>query len=379
MRLRITFFAIAAVIFTSLSCSNHAGANKTDPKQEQQQECPPAVVDTAWQKEHASAGEIIETYLAVRQRIGNGCHSLHTKNLCNYIWSSGEYMFKCRGKNADIHELPKHLEDIALDDKHVEAFMIERDTARFADHYFTLKAMKQGSSFDESRDGITITVFYPPRSMNGNDYAKMKEVFSCKNSALHIAYMKKLKFPFRNSGCSEELYAIRPLIEQNVAGSKLKSEIIALFDEYKHLMPGSKAADARFLHTNGKECRLSGYKGKVIVIDVWATWCSSCLKGLKAYSELSSKYSGSDEIVFLTVSIDRSDKKSAVLALIEKKNLGSTVNLLTGCPAESPFETAYKISGIPRCIVIDKSGNIISAYAPPAGGGLEEIIAKLLK
>lgn len=376
MRFITTIFAIAA-ISTALSCNSKTNASQAS--QATEQECPPAVVDTAWQKKHATAREIIDTYLAVKQRIGNGSPTLHTKNLCNYIWSSGEYMFKCRGKNADIHELPKHIEDIALDDKHVEAFMIERDTARFADHYFTLKAMQRGCSFEESRDGITITVFYHPRSMNGNDYAKMKEVFSCRNSALHIAYMKKLKFPFRNSGCSEEFYAIRPLIEQNVADSKLKSEIIALFDEYKHLMPGSKAADAHFLHTNGKECRLSDYKGKVIVIDVWATWCSSCLKGLKAYSELSSKYSGSDEIVFLTVSIDRSDKKNAVLALIEKKNLGSTVNLLTGCPAESPFETEYKISGIPRCIVIDKSGNIVSAYAPPAGGGLEEIIAKLLK
>lgn len=379
MRFIATVFAIAAAISASLSCSKHAGASETPPRQEQKQECSPAVVDTAWQKIHATAAEIIDTYLSVRQRIGSGSPTLHTKNLCNYIWSSGEYMFKCRGKNADIHELPKHLEEIALDDKHVEAFMIERDTARFADHYFTLKAMKRGSSFEEARDGITITVFYRPRSMNSNDYAKMKEVFSCSNNALHIAYMKKLKFPFRNSGCSEEFYAVRPFIEQNVAGSRLKSEIIALFDEYKHLMPGSKAADARFWHTNGKECRLSDYKGKVIVIDVWATWCSSCLKGFKAYSELSSKYSGNNEIVFLTVSIDRSDKKSAALSQIAKKNLGSTINLLTDCPAESQFETDYKISGIPRCIVIDKNGSIASAYAPPPGGGLEEIITGLLE
>ena len=45
----------------------------------------------------------------------------------------------------------------------------------------------------------------------------------------------------------------------------------------------------------------------------------------------------------------------------------------------SPFEDAYYVSGIPRYIIIDKEGKIVSAFAPSPGNGLEEIIEELLK
>ena len=48
-------------------------------------------------------------------------------------------------------------------------------------------------------------------------------------------------------------------------------------------------------------------------------------------------------------------------------------------PEESLFESEYHISGVPRYIIIDKQGNIVTAYAPPPGGGLEEHITRLLE
>ena len=178
----ILFFTLAFV-----SCAVKPGTPVAEPK--------PVCIDSLWQNEFNSAEEIVANYNAVKRLIKGNSQEAYTENLCNYIWQCGEYMFRCRGKNEDIALLPQNIEEISFDDSIVKAYMIERDTARFADHYFTLQAMKRGSSFDESRDGITVTVFYHPRSMNSNDYAKLKEVFSCKNDALHIAYMNKLKFP----------------------------------------------------------------------------------------------------------------------------------------------------------------------------------------
>ena len=199
-------------------------------------------IDSLWQKEFKTAQELVDNFTTIEKQLAEKDSCGRLSNLCQYIWHSGEYMFKSRGKNDDISMLSKQISDISLDNKIVESFMVERDTARFVDHYYTLKFMQEGCSFEDSRDGITITVFYHPRSMNGNDYRKLREVFSCKNDALHIAYMKKLKFPFRNSGCNEEFYAVRPLIEKNVKESRLKSEIITLFDSYRNVMPGEPAA-----------------------------------------------------------------------------------------------------------------------------------------
>lgn len=369
--MRETVFAILFVLLAHTSCSGTPDNRSVEQEQ--------ARIDTLWQKDFNSAGEIVANFNAIKEQIKGSAQAVQTENLCHYIWQSGEYMFRCRGKNEDIALLPPNIEEIALDDATVEAYMIERDTARFADHYFTLKAMKRGDSFEESRDGITMTVFYHLRSMNSNDYAKMKEVFSCKNDALHIAYMKKLKFPFRNSGCDEEFYAVRPLIEENVKESSLKSEIIALFDLYRNTMPGEQAATPVLVDTEEKEHTFAEFRGKTLVIDVWATWCSSCLKKMPEFIALRNSYSDNPDVEFITVSIDRKEVKENWLAAIAKREMGDMLNLYPNCSEQSQFESDYHVSGVPRYIVLDKEGKIVSAYAPPPGGGLEEIIEKTLK
>lgn len=369
--MRETVFAILFVLLTHASCSG-----KPDNRSVEQEQ---AHVDTLWQKEFNSAEEIIANFNAIKEQIKGSAQAVQTENICHYIWQSGEYMFRCRGKNEDIVLLPLNIEEIALDDATVESYMIERDTARFADHYFTLKAMKRGDSFEESRDGITMTVFYPLRSMNSNDYAKMKEVFSCKNDALHTAYMKKLKFPFSNSGCNEEFYSVRPYIEKNVKESCLKSEIIALFNLYSNTMPGEQAPTPVLVDTKGKEHTFAEFRGKTLVIDVWATWCSSCLKKMPEFIALRNNYSDNPDVEFITVSIDRKEVKENWLAAITKREMEDMLNLYPNCSEQSQFESDYHVSGVPRYIVLDKEGKIVSAYAPPPGGGLEEIIEKTLK
>lgn len=334
------------------------------------------MVDSLWQKDFSNAQELVENFTYIKGQLSQKDSCGNMQNLCQYIWNSGEYMFRCRGKNEDIQELTTNLDDINLDNGIVKSFMIERDTARFVDHFYTLRFMKEGCSFEESRDGITITVFYRPRSMNGNDYTKLREVFQSHNDALHIAYMKKLKFPIGNSGCNDELYAILPLIEQNVKESVLKDEILTLFDQYQGTMPGKPAPTPVLKDADGKEYTFAQFRDKIIVIDVWATWCSSCLAKMPDFIALSDNYKERDDIIFLTISIDRKEARDSWLTAMERRRMESLLNLTPDCEFQSQFESDYHISGIPRYIVIDKEGCIVTAYAPPPGGGLDEVITK---
>ena len=369
--MRTAIFAIFLFALTHLSCSGYSNTHAIEQEQAQ--------IDTLWQKEFKSADEIVANFSIIKEQTGKSAAEVQMENLCHYIWQSGEYMFRCRGKNEDIALLPQHIEELSFDNATVKAFMVKRDTARFADHYFTLRAMQHGDSFDESRDGITITVFYRPRSMNSNDYTKLKEVFSCNNEALHIAYMKKLKFPFRNSGCNEELYSVRALIEQNVKKSQLKDEILALFEAYRNIMPGETAATSVLKDTEGNDHTFAEFRGKTLVIDVWATWCSSCLAKMPDFIALREKYKGDQRIEFITVSIDRKEVKDGWLAAIAKRKMDGMLNLYPDCSFESQFESDYHISGVPRYIIIDRKGKIVTAYAPPPGGGLEELIEKTIE
>lgn len=338
----------------------------------------PPHVDMLWNSEFSSAHEIACKYDSIKELLRKSDAERNTLNLCHYIWNSGEYMFKCRGKNEDISLLPQRIEELELDNSTVEAFMTARDTARFVDHYFTLKAMKRGDSFEESRDGLTITVFYPIRGINHNDYAKLEEVFTCKNTPLHIAYIKKLKFPFRNSGCNNELLKIRPLIEQNVEDCSLKQEIMELYQLYDNIIAGKQAPTPPLKDCNGKEHTFAEFKGKVLVIDVWATWCSSCIKKMPDFMALRESYIENPDIEFITVSTDRKEARNAWVKIIEKKGMGGMMNLFPDCSYESLFESEYHISGVPRYIVIDKYGNIVTAFAPPPGEGLEDCIKDAL-
>lgn len=339
----------------------------------------PIDVKSLWNKDFATAQEIVDTYNGIKAKLGKRDKELHILNNCYYVWRSGEYMFKCRGKKEDIAELPKHSEKLELDNDIVTKFMVERDTARFADHYFTLQAMKRGDSFNESRDGITITVFFPIRGWNSNDYQKLHEVFTCKNDALHIAYLKKLKHPLTNSGCNDELYAIRELIEKNVADSELKNEVLDLYDIYKPLMAGSIAPDVAFKDAGGKIYNISDFKGKVLVIDVWATWCKSCLMNMSKFITLKEEYKNNPDVEFITVSTDNDEVRENWLAAIEKFNMGNMLNLTPDYSAKNNFIGEYRVSSVPRYMIIDKEGYIISVFAPKPDGGMREIIERVLR
>ena len=336
-------------------------------------------VDSLWNKEFTCAQDIVDTYQNAKKALKKNDKEQLTVNNCHYVWQCGEYMFKCKGKNEDITKLPKYAEELDLDNETVAVYMAKHDIARFADHYFTLQAMKRGCGFEEARDGITMTVFFPLRSMNNNDYDKLKKVFSYKNNALHTAYLKKLVHPLTNSGCTKELLEVRTLIENNVADSELKSKVLALYDIYSTIMPGKEAPDVTFKDADGNRYSINGFKGKVIVIDVWATWCSSCLKNMPRFIELIKEYEGCEDIVLFTVSTDSDDLKEKWLAAIDRHKMGGMLNLTPDRSAEAQFEEKYYISSVPRYIVIDKQGYIVSAFAPKPGEVLKEIIDELRK
>lgn len=339
----------------------------------------PPQVDALWQqkKEFTTAREIVDIYKEIESKTG-GDSLLQIKNLCHMIWHSGEYIIKCKGKNADIDILPEHISELPLGNDSVKAFLQKVKAEKFADHYFMLRAMKRGEEFDAARDGLTITVFFPIRAINDNDYDKLRQVFSSDNEILHEVYLEKMKFPFQNSGCSAGFEAIRPLIEQNVAESPLKKEILDLYDYYSTVMPGRKAPDCILKDINGKQHSLKEFCGKILVIDVWATWCSSCLKKMPDFMKLREEFKHNPDVMFITVSIDRKKDTDKWKAAIKRRGMSGMLNLIPDTDEASQFECDFRIVGVPRYIIIDRDGDIVTAYAPPAGPYMKDIIMQTL-
>ena len=120
---------------------------------------------------------------------------------------------------------------------------------------------------------------------------------------------------------------------------------------------------------------LADLAGKIIYIDVWAVWCSPCIKEVPFLEELKAKFVGED-IVF--VSIDVADDVSQWKAFVEKNEMTSLQLRLESWDVD--FMNKYLITGIPRFIILDKEGYIIDNNSiRPSNPKLEGKLRDLLK
>ncbi|WP_033956744.1 TlpA family protein disulfide reductase [Psychroserpens jangbogonensis] len=99
-------------------------------------------------------------------------------------------------------------------------------------------------------------------------------------------------------------------------------------------------------------------KGKVIVINFWATWCPPCIAEMPSMELLYQKYKGNDDVVFLFVS---NEDVAVINKFISKKDYSFNVyQSLTAYPKE------FDVTSIPRTFVIDKKGEIVVDKSGPA-------------
>ncbi|MDA9335138.1 TlpA family protein disulfide reductase [Flavobacteriaceae bacterium] len=120
---------------------------------------------------------------------------------------------------------------------------------------------------------------------------------------------------------------------------------------------------------SGGTTSLSDFKGKYTYIDIWATWCGPCKVEIPYLKKLESKYHDRN-IEFVSISVD-DDRRSGTMEkanadwkkMVAEKEL-TGVQLFTGTGWNADFIQDYKVSGIPRFILIDPNGNIVDADAP---------------
>lgn len=153
------------------------------------------------------------------------------------------------------------------------------------------------------------------------------------------------------------------------APNALKKRITELKAHADLLKPGVPAPAFSLQNLEGKSVQLSDYKGKVVFIDFWASWCVPCIAEFKYVPELKTALKGKD-IVFLYVSLDEQTeawRKSATKLLPGELHLWAP-GAFTGDIAK-----AYQITGIPRYVVVDRAG-LIYDLSPPRPSSGERLI-----
>lgn len=135
---------------------------------------------------------------------------------------------------------------------------------------------------------------------------------------------------------------------------------------------GTAAPDISLKDTEGQSISLSSYKGKVVLLDFWASWCMPCRKNNPNLVALYEKYKG-EGFEILGVSID--EDNTAWKKAIEKDGLTwKQVVDNKGWNAKSTLD--YGVDGIPASFLIDQNGIIKGVNLE--GRELDGVIKKLL-
>lgn len=341
-----------------------------------------------WQKNVESAQEIVAIYRAGKTNIDT------IANNCFLILKSGDYILRHRGNREDIAWLVQQMPTVDLEVPAVQQFLqqlttlndttlmpcLKRDRPKmWTDVYFMMSAMKKGDSFDEARDGLEATTFLPVKGINQHDYRKLQTFFSLQVPLLHEIYLEKMKFLFQHNGSTEEMLELKPLIQKQVKASKVKEEILALYAQYETLRSGIPAPLSSLKDREGKSYTFRDWKGKVIVVDVWATWCCACIEKMPAFIQLRNEFADRKKVVFLTVSIDQPRAHAKWLQALQKNQMTDLLNLIVDAKGASSFVADYHVVGVPRYIIIDRKGKIVNAFAPAPGEEMKDWIQKAWK
>lgn len=149
--------------------------------------------------------------------------------------------------------------------------------------------------------------------------------------------------------------ALIAMFNKHVKDTQMIDKFNALCAKWEKLKAGVPSPAFSCPDIDGKTVSLADLKGKFVYIDVWATWCGPCRGELPHLKTLEEKYADKD-IYFVSLSCDKN--KKAWEDMVKKEEMKG-IQLHLG--VESSFMDAYLINGIPRFILLDRDGNIISA------------------
>lgn len=168
-----------------------------------------------------------------------------------------------------------------------------------------------------------------------------------------------------------------PKIMGLLSDEKMKEKLTKKYESVNYTKPEMTAPSFNYENYKGGTTSLKDLKGKLVYVEVWATWCGPCIKEMPALTQLIKDFKGQD-IEFVSISIDSKNDYEKWRKMVPKKNVGG-MQLYADKGLKSDFMKAFSVGLIPRSILLDKEGKIITSKAPrPSAENTKSYIENLL-
>lgn len=232
------------------------------------------------------------------------------------------------------------------------------------------------------------------QSMLENHFNRLvnDETYASGNNNQTVLYLKKVNADLPDGYAKDKVmssylqYGLKPdenldevytIYKNSNPNAENLAKITERYDQLKTITKGNPSPTFDFENHKGGKTSLSELKGKYVYIDVWATWCGPCLREIPSLKDVEKDYEGKN-ISFVSISIDEQKDHDKWTGMVTENHLGG-IQLMADNNWKSKFVTDYSILGIPRFILLDPEGNIVSADAPrPSDQELRNMLDKLI-
>jgi thiol-disulfide isomerase/thioredoxin len=162
--------------------------------------------------------------------------------------------------------------------------------------------------------------------------------------------------------------------KQHNSDSTLARDLRLMMAKKQNLSPGKPAPAFTLLDNTGKKVSLSDFKGKVVYLDFWGTWCQPCMREMTESAPALKKQFEGREVVFLYVS--QGDPEDRWKQTLIDKQFTSVNSVHLREPRESrQVATDYQVNQWPTYWLIGRDGRIVDTHAPRPSDGDKTVAA----
>ncbi len=267
-------------------------------------------------------------------------------------------------KERGIEPLPNLSSEIPFDDKLLKYGMDTYTMVLQFDMLFELNKLYDSLKWNSDAQNLYPVLLDSIFTKSEKYPVGIREVLLAKNIQWNITVM----------GLTPEMDSLYHKFIRKYPASLYLKPLEVQVAKWLAIGQGKKAPDFTGITLDGKRMSLSDLKGKVIYIDVWATWCGPCREEIPFSKKLQKKFKEDADLVFMYVSVDRNLEAWRKMVMGDKEWMGIHINENSG-----ELYKWYQIGGIPRYILIDKEGKFGMSMAPrPSSDKAEGEIRKLL-